>query len=487
MIVKQLFHTLASVAQNGIWITDSRYETVFACNVARKMMELTHYEDPAPITKYFPDLGATGEEKNTSYPQAHRVTFSMNKTKLIAVNRFPFPINNEDLVLWELTDLEHHNDKWSELKKIDSTNSSLFEDSPIPIWDEDFSMIKKRIDTLKSYGVTDIKSFLQNNKQELKWMMELLVVNGINQAVVDINEAKTKEQVLDYFRTLTTEHSNEYLLTQMEAIAQGKTSCEFDAELITFKGNKRYVHFKWIVVRGCEESYKQVFLTTTDLTERIKEENIQLQRSNREKETLLKEIHHRVKNNLQIISSLVRLQARNEDNEEVKAILDVTLSRILSIANVHELLYKSNELASIDFNGYSNTLLQSLIHSMVNEQIIDYEITTEKIKLPLEIAIPLGLILNELLTNSIKHGFVGRKNGHINISLSQTGTDYVLKVSDNGVGIPAVKLDGSVDSLGLLLIESLTEQLNGSLDRDSHENGTSYTIQFPISDSIFDS
>ncbi len=486
MIVNQLFQTIASVSQNGIWITDSRYQTIFACSLARKMMELTHYEDPPPITRYFPELNNQGEQKNTSFPQAHRVVFSMNKTKLIAVNRFPLPLNNEELILWELTDLEHNNDKWSELKKIDSTNSSLFEDSPIPIWDEDFSMIKKRIDTLKSYGVKDIKEFLQGNKQELKWMMELLVVNGINQAVVDINEAKSKEQVLDHFRSLTTEHSNEYLLTQMEAIANGKTSCEFDAELITFKGNKRYVHFKWIVVRGCEETYKQVFLTTTDLTERIKEENIQLQRSNREKETLLKEIHHRVKNNLQIISSLVRLQARNEDNEEVKAILDVTLSRILSIANVHELLYKSNELASIDFNGYSNTLLQSLIDSMVNEQVIDYEITTERIKLPLEIAIPLGLILNELLTNSIKHGFVGRKNGHIDINLSRTPTEYILHVADDGVGIPPQKQDGSVDSLGLLLIESLTEQLNGSLERISNSNGTSYTIGFPISDNIFD-
>lgn len=486
MIVNQLFSTIASIAQHGIWITDSRYETVFACKVARKMMELTHYEDPAPITRYFPELDANGQQKNTSYPQAHRVIFSLNKSKLIALNRFPLPVEGQELILWELTDLEHNNDKWSELKKIDSTNSSLFEDSPIPIWDEDFSMIKKRIDTLKSYGVTDIKAFLEEHKQELKWMMELLVVNGINQAVVDINEAKSKEQVLDHFRSLTTEHSNEYLMMQLEAIAQGKTSCEFDAELITFKGNKRYVHFKWIVVRGCEETYKQVFLTTTDLTERIKEENIQLQRSNREKETLLKEIHHRVKNNLQIISSLVRLQARNENNEEVKAILDVTLSRILSIANVHELLYKSNELASIDFNGYSNTLLQSLIDSMVSEQIIDYEITTERIKLPLEIAIPLGLILNELLTNSIKHGFVGRKSGQINIALSQSDAEYILQVSDNGVGIPAKKLDGSTDSLGLLLIESLTEQLNGSLERITDETGTSYMIQFPVSSNIFD-
>ncbi len=356
---------------------------------------------------------------------------------------------------------------------------SLFEDSPIPIWDEDFSWIKQRIDALKAKGVTDIREFIRQNPAEMHAFIRSIVVNAINHAVVEINEAESKQQVLENYEELTTEKSAEYIILQIEAIFEGKTSCEFDAELLTFKGNKRYVHFKWSVVKGFETTYSRVYLTTTDLTERLKEDNLSLQQSNREKETLLKEIHHRVKNNLQIISSLIRLQANVIEDRSIKDILHVTLARIGSMASVHELLYKSSAYSKINYNEYLDTLVNSLLSSFINDQSIAVDISVDELEITLDTAIPLGLLINEILTNSLKHGFNGQNKGMIYIHFHKnTQGQFQLNIGDDGNGIGKEIHFKNRDTLGLSLIENLADQLSGSIQHIENGKGTHYELKF---------
>lgn len=357
---------------------------------------------------------------------------------------------------------------------------SLFEDCPVPIWDEDFSKIKVYLDDLKSKGVTDFDDYFTKNTAALRECASLLIVNDINQAVVDLNEAISKEHMLQNFSDLATKKSLRYAIDQLIAIANNETSCEFDAELITFSGVTRHVHLKWTVVKGFEDSYKKVFLTTTDVTKRIIAENLVLQNSNKEKELLLKEIHHRVKNNLQIVISLLNLQMSSIDDEKIKSIFELSLHRINSMALVHELLYQSKDFSQINYGRYLETLIYPLIESMnPTESPIDLTIDVQDISLNINTSIPLGLLINEIITNSLKHAFDPSQKAEIYLRLHCDGhPNFRLSVGDNGTGYdPEFDLE-KASSLGLQLIYSLSEQLSGTVERNTSMPGTHYCISF---------
>lgn len=218
-----------------------------------------------------------------------------------------------------------------------------------------------------------------------------------------------------------------------------------------------------------------------DITERKNTEE-KIKESLREKELLLKEIHHRVKNNFQIISSLLSLQEVSIKDKVSSDVFKDSQNRIKSMALIHEELYKSVDISKIDFEQYirnlTNYLYQSYISSSDN---ITFEIQTPSIFLDIETAIPLGLIINEMVSNSLKYAFNSSKKNIQNkifISISKDIDDiYQLIVSDNGVGI-SNKIDfRNTDSLGMQLIISLTEQIDGNIDIDC-ENGTKFSITF---------
>lgn len=357
---------------------------------------------------------------------------------------------------------------------------SLFDDCPVPIWDEDFSEIKKYLENLKSQGVKDIRSYFETEPNAIKECASLLIVNDVNQAVVDLNQASSKEHLLNSFTELINENSQGYLINQFIAIANNESSCEFDAELITFKGAKRHVHLKWVVVKGFEADYKKVYLTTTDVTKRIIAENLLLQHSNKEKELLLTEIHHRVKNNLQIITSLLNLQSNSIDDAKIKSIFEISLHRVNSMALVHELLYQSKNFSQINYGNYLKQLSLPLIDSMkpVGSKI-SLIIEADDISLNINTSIPLGLLINEIITNSLKHGFGVGQSGEIYIKLyNDDDSNFRLCIGDNGIGYDNNFNIEDAGSLGLQLIDSLTEQLSGTISRDCSSKGTHFCIKF---------
>jgi two-component sensor histidine kinase len=217
---------------------------------------------------------------------------------------------------------------------------------------------------------------------------------------------------------------------------------------------------------------------TRDISERKFIES-QTKASLKEKEVLLKEIHHRVKNNMQIISSILKLQVRYIEDESMRDIFVETQNRINSMALIHEKLYQTKTLSVIDFHKYIKSLADSLIAIYgTNLGLIHVKINAENIYLDIDDAIPGGLIINELLSNALKHAFKDSGKGDIFVDFYLVNDDeIVIIVKDNGIGLPKdIDLD-TTQSLGLRLVKILTEQIQGNIEVCLNK-GTEFIITF---------
>ncbi len=222
-------------------------------------------------------------------------------------------------------------------------------------------------------------------------------------------------------------------------------------------------------------------INARDITERRQNEE-KIKRDLVEKEILLKEIHHRVKNNLQVISSLLSLQSRYVKDKRALEIFNESCSRVRSIALVHEELYQSSDFVSIEFESYIKKLAFSLFQaSSINPGNIELDISIKNVSLGLDLAVPCGLILNELITNAIKHAFTGgfQGKGRISVSINRLKHGKVeMTVHDNGAGMPDEIDFGKTSTLGLHLVHLLAvDQLGGDIFID-RQNGTAIKIVF---------
>jgi two-component sensor histidine kinase len=234
-----------------------------------------------------------------------------------------------------------------------------------------------------------------------------------------------------------------------------------------------------------EEKVRQRTSELTQANQQLIEAERRMQTSLAEKEVLLKEIHHRVKNNLQVISSLLDLQSEHTDDEPAAAMFRECQSRVRSMALVHERLYRSTDLAKIEFAGYLESLTEYLFHSYsTDSQAIRLELdVSSDIRLPIDLAIPCGLLVNELVSNCLKHAFQGQTAGLLQIQLLQLPEDKMfLKVVDSGKGLPdALDLENA-PTFGLQLVAMLIKQLGGKLAL-SRTGGTAFNVTFPLNKS----
>ncbi len=199
-----------------------------------------------------------------------------------------------------------------------------------------------------------------------------------------------------------------------------------------------------------------------------------------EKELLLKEIHHRVKNNLMIISSLLDLQSHYIKDKDDFDLFKESKNRAYSMALIHEKLYRSTDLKMIDFGDYISKLAYDLFNVYtINPDKVRLIVDVEEIKLDVDTAIPLGLITNELLTNSLKYAFPTseKSDNTISIALSKNEDEYVLAIADNGIGLPQDLDYKNNDSMGMELVGSLIEQIDGEIELNGL-NGTEFKIAF---------
>ncbi len=231
---------------------------------------------------------------------------------------------------------------------------------------------------------------------------------------------------------------------------------------------------------------KKRFFTAVvrDVSERREQEELR-NASLREKEILLQEVHHRVKNNLQTICSLLSLQADAVDHPAVSDAFNEAQNRVRSIALIHERLYRAGDFGKIDFASYADELSKSLLISFQAGQRVQFEIAAGELTLPMDKSIPCGLILNELLTNSLKHAFPNNRAGSINVTLSTHGDNlYVLEYADDGVGLPEDFDMLRCSTLGMQLVVNLTGQLLGNVDLNTSSPGFSVRIEFPHSQQV---
>jgi two-component sensor histidine kinase len=209
--------------------------------------------------------------------------------------------------------------------------------------------------------------------------------------------------------------------------------------------------------------------------------NLKLEHKNREilkqhqsLQILIKEIHHRVKNNLQIISSLLSLQRNSVDDSEVVKILDESQRRIEAIALIHQKLYQDNNFNQVCFNAYLQDLLNS--QKVINPEV-EYSLNSIEVNINLDTAVPLGLIISELIANSIKHAFNSIDNPSLTITLSKLKKQYELIIQDNGIGLPENFQLNQTTSLGTVIIQALIDQISAKIEF-SNDNGAQFKIYF---------
>jgi two-component sensor histidine kinase len=202
-----------------------------------------------------------------------------------------------------------------------------------------------------------------------------------------------------------------------------------------------------------------------------------LKASLKEKEILMKEIHHRAKNNLTIISSLLNLQSRHINDKEALGVFRESQNRARSMALIHEKLYRSDDLRKIDFGEYIRSLTIELFNSYRASQGIELNMDIANINLDINTAVPLALIVNEIVTNSLKYAFPDKKTGNVSVSFGKDNDELKLIVEDNGIGFPMDLDFRNTNSLGMQLVNSLTEQIKGNIKLERDE-GTKFIIDF---------
>jgi two-component sensor histidine kinase len=222
-----------------------------------------------------------------------------------------------------------------------------------------------------------------------------------------------------------------------------------------------------------------ILLAIEGVTEQMRADE-RLKASLTEKEVLLREIHHRVKNNLQIIASLLSLQFGNLEDPAIRTLLEDSRRRINAMASVHEQLYRSPDLARIDLGSYVKSVTEQLFHASVRSGLVGVHIQADEIHLTPDLAIPCGLILTELVSNALKHGFPAGQPDEIHVELwAPNGQEVTVAVRDTGVGVPEDLDFRHRDSLGLQLVCMLTEQLQGTITLERRPD-TTFTFTFPL-------
>jgi PAS domain S-box-containing protein len=312
------------------------------------------------------------------------------------------------------------------------------------------------------------------------------VITYVNKRIVDMLGYTTEELIGRPIWGFISEECSPIVKKNLKKRRQG-ISGSYELKLIRKDGSSVWTFLNAKPLFDKEGKYVGAMSMLTDITERKKAEEALAEFEI----TRQKEIHHRIKNNLQVISSLLDLQADKFDNPKVIEAFRESQDRVISMALIHEELYKGNQTNTLNFSTYIEELAENLFqtYSLKSKNIhLDMDLE-EKAFFDMDTAIPLGIIVNELVSNSLKHAFQGRDKGEIRIKLHREdgeckregskSTGYTLNVSDNGVGIPEGLNLEDTDSLGLQLVTALVDQLDGQLEL-KRNSGAEFAIRFTV-------
>ena len=325
-----------------------------------------------------------------------------------------------------------------------------------------------------------LRSIVENAHDVIFQLSPSGIIQYVSPKVKEIYGSNPEDLVGKYLTKTTPRSEVPRALEAVKTVLSGKAIKNLEIDQLDGKGNIVPVEINLGPVER-EGEIVAVQGVMRDITERKRAEE-RIGASLKEKEVLLQEIHHRVKNNLQVISSLLKLQSRKIGDERCAEMLNESQNRVKTMALIHEKLYQAEDLARIDLGGYIKSLMRGLFIAYGPEAgRIAPRIEVEDIRLGVNYAMPCGLVINELVSNSLKHAFPDGKKGEIRIVMRRIEGDEVeLVVSDNGIGIPESLEFGNPESLGLRLVTMLVEdQLGGQVELDRTE-GTRFQIRFGV-------
>jgi len=288
-------------------------------------------------------------------------------------------------------------------------------------------------------------------------------------------QMQENDSFYEFFGKILDEKDTRIFIRLLKRILKGE-SRQIE---VSFRPKKKEVWMEIFLnpIFNTEGEVTEISLVVHDITEKKKTEK-EIVESLKEKEVLLKEIHHRVKNNLQVISSILNLQSSFVKDKQTLDILEESRNRIRSMAIIHENLYQTTNFSSINFSNYLKNLTSNLIASyQVNTGKVTLREDLSKVDLVLDQAIPCGLLVNELITNSLKYAFPNNRSGEIVIMLKEIKNNIHLSISDNGVGLPLEFEELNSETLGLQLVSTLVEQLEGEIEVENFK-GVKYLITF---------
>ena len=310
--------------------------------------------------------------------------------------------------------------------------------------------------------------------------------NFINRASEEILGYSPMELIGKPMMDHIHEDARESTIKIHQDVIGGKTYDSFDLHMVNKEGKLTTLAAKAYPMRDNEGKIIGCSGTGSDITH-IKQYQDQLEKSLMEKEILIKEIHHRVKNNLAVISGIIGLQIMYLEDEISRAVFEQSQSRIKSIALIHERLYQTELFSSIEIKTYLEELIKDIRSTYgSDERNIQIRVTGSSISLNINQAVPFGILANELITNALKYAFEGRAKGSITVNLMQDAKDadrVVFEVYDNGIGLPYNFEDMKIKSLGMTLVETVSEQLSGQLSWEHEKNkGTKFSVSFHLSE-----
>ncbi|MBI5459018.1 PAS domain S-box protein [Methanobacterium sp.] len=327
---------------------------------------------------------------------------------------------------------------------------------------------------------------ISENSGDVIWVMDInsQKFTYVSPSVYKLRGYTAEEVLNQSLEDVLTSESYQYIMEKLPLKIQAFLSGDESVKMQTFRvdqvckdGSIVPTEAVTNIMTGNAGNITGVLAVSRDITKRVEMEE-EIQQSLHEKEMLLKEIHHRVKNNLMIISSLLNLQSRYIKDKEALGIFKESQSRANSMALIHERLYRSTDLKRINFGDYIRTLSKDLFHTYADGSgRINLDIDVEDVMMDINTSIPLGLILNELVSNALKHGFPDGMSGDITVDFKLIGDQYQLKIGDTGIAFPEDIDYRNTESLGLQLVNNLTRQIDGQIELDT-SNGTEFCIKF---------
>ncbi|WP_445664330.1 PAS domain S-box protein [Fodinibius sp. AD559] len=288
-------------------------------------------------------------------------------------------------------------------------------------------------------------------------------------------------QVGDWWRDKIHPEDRPVVLAQIEgALKTNSDRFQMEYRFQAADDSYKYIYDRAFIVKDENSEALRMIGAMQDITDRKKAE-LELIESFQEKEMLLQEIHHRVKNNLAIVTSMMQLQAMETENPDLQGALQSAQQRIQTIANIHELLYGSESLSHLNFGENIRQLLHNLREIYDNGKQIAVDLHVDDIPLNINQAIPCALMVNEVVTNAYKHAFNHQKEGRITVHLHEADGNVKVEITDNGVGIPTNLAQEDLPTIGMTLITLLKQQLEGEISF-SNTNGTQFSLEFKKAD-----